>query len=95
MKKFMLLHVGFEKPTPEIMAAWGAWFKSVADKTLENVGLRAAREVTKDGVRDLPWGADSLTGYTIIEVESMEEAEALARTNPFISSIRVYELAAH
>ena len=95
MKKFMLLHVGFEKPTPQIMAAWGAWFKSVADKTLENVGLRAAREVTKDGVRDLPWGADSLTGYTIIEVESMEEAEALARTNPFISSIRVYELVEH
>lgn len=23
MKKFMLLHFGFEKPTPEIMEAWG------------------------------------------------------------------------
>ena len=23
MKRFMLLHYGFEKPTPEIMAAWG------------------------------------------------------------------------
>ncbi|MBK8840828.1 MAG: hypothetical protein IPO30_19740 [Hyphomonadaceae bacterium] len=30
MKRFMLLHVGFEKPTPEIMAAWGKWFERVA-----------------------------------------------------------------
>ena len=27
MKKFVLLHYGFEKPTPEIMAAWGKWFE--------------------------------------------------------------------
>jgi hypothetical protein len=28
VKKFVLLHYGFEKPTPEIMAAWGKWFES-------------------------------------------------------------------
>ena len=28
MKKFVLLHYGFEKPTPEIMAAWGKWFEA-------------------------------------------------------------------
>ena len=33
MKRFMLLHFGFEKPTPEIMAAWDKWFEAVADKT--------------------------------------------------------------
>ncbi len=27
MKKFVLLHCGFEKPTPEIMAARGKWFE--------------------------------------------------------------------
>ena len=26
MKKFMLLHYGFETPTPEIMGAWEKWF---------------------------------------------------------------------
>ena len=33
VKKFLLLHYGFERPTPEIMEAWGTWFESVADRT--------------------------------------------------------------
>ena len=44
MKRFMLLHVGFETPTPEIMAAWNKWFESVADQTVEHGGLRDGRE---------------------------------------------------
>jgi hypothetical protein len=86
----MLLHFGFEKPTPEIMADWRKWFASVADRTVENVGLRAAREISRAGTRDLPMGPDSITGCTIII-----EAERLARSNPFISSIRIYEMAGH
>ena len=35
---------------------------------------------------------DCITGYNVIEAESMDEAEKLAQTNPFISSIRIYEL---
>ena len=45
----MLLHYGFETPTPEIMAAWGSWFESIADAQV-------------------------------------------AQGNPFIDSIRIYEL---
>ena len=37
MKKFMFLHFGFEKPTPEIMEAWMAWFESIADKQVDPV----------------------------------------------------------
>ena len=54
MKKFMLLHVGFEKPTPEIMAAWGKWFESVADKTVDQGGFAGAREISKGGTEDPP-----------------------------------------
>ncbi len=36
MTRYMLLHFGFEKPTPEIMEAWKTWFGSVADRTVEN-----------------------------------------------------------
>ena len=93
MKRFMLLHFGFEKPTPEIMDAWGKWFESVADKTEDNGGFHgAAREISRDGDRDLPMGMDSITGYSIIRAESLEEAEQIARDNPFIASIRVYEI---
>ena len=89
----MLLHFGFEKPTPEIMEAWEKWFELVADKSVENGGFHGgAREVSHDGTRDLPMAADSITGYSIINAESIDEAEQIARENPFIASIRVYEI---
>lgn len=92
MKKFVLLHYGFEKPTPEIMKAWGDWFESVADRTVDNGGFSGGREISASGTKDLPWGMESITGYTVIEAESLEEAEKIARDNPFIASIRVYEV---
>ena len=95
MKRFMLMHIGFEKPTPDIMAAWGKWFTSVADHTVENAGLRNGREIKREGASALPMGPDALTGYTILSAESIEDAERLAAGNPFISSIRIYEIATH
>ncbi len=93
MKKYMLLHFGFEKPTPEIMAAWGSWFESIADKSVENGGFHGgAREISRDGSKDLPMAMDSITGYSIINAESLDEAEKIAQGNPFIASIRVYEI---
>jgi hypothetical protein len=92
MKRFMLLHVGFDKPTPE---AWGAGFNTVGKHTVENAGLRNGREISRDGVKDLPMGLDALIGYTIVNAESIADAEHLAEGNPFISSIRIYEIASH
>lgn len=95
MKRFMLLHFGFEKPTPEVMEAWGEWFQATADKTLDMGGFRGGREVSHGGARDLPMGAESITGYSIVHAESLEEAEAMAAENPFIASIRIYEIMEH
>ncbi len=93
MKKFMLLSFGFEKPTPEIMAAWGKWFESIADKTVDQGGhFSGGLEISHSGTKDLPLGMDSITGYTVINAESLDDAEKIARENPFITSIRVYEL---
>ena len=55
MKKFVLLHHGYEEPTQEVM------------------------------------GADAMTGYSIINAEDMDEAEAIAQGCPIVASIRVYE----
>jgi hypothetical protein len=94
MKRFMFLHYGFEKPTPEIMRAWGVWFESVADKTVDGGShFVGGREVTRDGTKDLPLAADSITGYTVLSAETLDEATRMAQANPFIASIRVYEMA--
>ncbi len=95
MKRFMLLHFGFKPPTPEIMAAWEKWFQSVADKTVEHGGFRGGREISQSGTKDLPMGSDSITGYSIITAESLDEAEEIAKGNPFIAGIRIYEVMAH
>ena len=95
MKRFMLLHVGFEQPTPEIMAAWGRWFEAVADRSVQHGGLRDGREISHSGTSALAMGLDAITGYSIINAESLDEAEQIAQANPFIASIRVYEIAEH
>jgi hypothetical protein len=92
MKKYLLLHFGFENPTEEIMGAWNKWFESIKDRTIDMAGFSGGREISHAGIKELPWDRDSITSYNIIEAESMDEAEKIAKTNPFIASIRIYEL---
>ncbi len=92
MKKYLFLHYGFEKPTPEIMAAWGKWFESMKDNTIDNLGLSGGREISRAGTKELPLGPESITGISIISAGSLDEAEKMAKSNPYISSIRVYEV---
>ena len=92
MKKFLLLHYGFEQPTPDIMEKWNKWFESINDKMIDQGGFNGGREISKSGTKDLDWGMESITGYNIVVAESLEEAEQLAQSNPYISSIRVYEI---
>ena len=93
MKKYMLLSYGFEKPTPEIMDAWGKWFEATAAKTVESGGFHGgALEISKSGTKALSMDMDAITGYVIINAESLDEAEEIAAANPFIASIRVYEI---
>jgi hypothetical protein len=93
VKKFVFLHYGFEKPTPEIMSAWGKWFESMKDDIIDMGGhFRAGREISKAGTKDLPLGPQSITGFTIVSADSLDDAEKMAQSNPYISSIRVYEV---
>ena len=93
MKKFVLLHYGFERPTAEIMTAWGKWFESMKDRITDMGGhFSSGREISKAGTRDLPLGPEFITGFTIVSAESLDDAERIAQSNPFISSIRVYEV---
>jgi hypothetical protein len=75
-----------------MMAAWHAWFASIAKALIGQGGFSGGREISTAGTRDLTWGLDSITGYNIIEAEDMDAAEKLAQGNPFITAIRIYEL---
>ena len=92
VKNYLLLHYGFEKPTPEIMAAWGKWFESIAEKTVDGGHFPGGREISHAGTKELPLAKDSITGYSIVRAESLDEAEKIARACPFIASTRVYEI---
>ena len=50
------------------------------------------REISDAGTKDLPLGMESITGYTIINADSLDAAEKIAQGNPYIASIRVYEI---
>ena len=92
MKKFVFLHYGFETPTPEIMEAWGKWFESISDKMVDQgTSFSQGREISLAGTKDLPLGLESITGFNIIQAEDLNEAEKIAQSCPFITSIRVYE----
>ena len=95
MKRFVLVQIGFEMPTPEMMEQWEAWFRSIADITVENVGLVPAVEVTREGTRELPFDLTAVTGYTVIEVESRDQAIEIAQSCPFITGVGVYEVRSH
>lgn len=92
VKRFLMLHYGFKKPTPEVMGAWNKWFESIADSQVERGHFPGGRELSHSGTKDLPFGPDSTTGYTIITAEDLDAAEKTARECPVVASTRVYEV---
>lgn len=95
MSKFLILHYGFEKPDAEAMAKWMQWFESIADCQVGKGHLPGGREITEGGVEDLPFGKDSMTGYTMIEAADLDEAEAIAARCPIVAATRVYSIQTH
>ena len=92
MKKFVFLHYGYETPTQEIMDAWSNWFASLGDKIVD-IGspFGPGREITHAGTKELPHDMGAITGYTIINAESIDDAVKIAQDCPIITSVRVYE----
>lgn len=92
MKKFVFLYYGFETPTQEIKDAWSNWFASIGDKIVDSGNpFGAGREITRSGSKELPLDGGAITGYSIINAESIDEAEEIAKGCPMITSVRVYE----
>ncbi|MDX1420989.1 MAG: YciI family protein [Rubricoccaceae bacterium] len=93
MNDYLLLHIGFEPPSPEVMAEWEAWFASVSDREMDRGHLPRGWEMGAGGeVRALPLSADSLTGFTLIQAADLDEAKAVAAACPAVLATRVYEI---
>jgi hypothetical protein len=89
---YLILHYGFVKPTPEEMGVWNRWFESIADRQSDMAHLPGGREISRTGTKDLPFTRDSITGYTMIKAENLDEAESIAQECPIVDSTRVYEI---
>ena len=92
MKNYLILHYGFEMPSEEDMAKWNAWFASIADVQVGQNGLMNGNQISVDGVKELPFGKESLTGYTLIQATSLEAATEIAKKCPIVLNTQVYEV---
>jgi hypothetical protein len=104
MSKFILVYRGPATPMDDMteeqgaeqMAAWNKWIEQVGS-ALVDVGLPFGNRVTvtDDGSSGAP--AD-LSGYSIVETGSLDDAKALVADHPFLSegkgrfAIDVFEL---
>ena len=92
MKKFILLYVGSVQPSQEVMDGWIKWFELLGDRVVDSGNpFGEGKEISKTGSKTLPQDNEAIAGYTIINAQSMEEVEKLAKDCPIVTSVRVYE----
>ena len=85
-----------EEQAGEVMAKWGAWMGAVAS-ALVDVGAPFGEgiSVVDDGSTASPV---SLSGYSIVEADSLSEARNLANGHPYLSegagnfAIEIFEM---
>ena len=92
MPKFVLAYHGggmaeTEEEQAEVMAAWGAWMEGLGS-ALKDPGnpAGATKTIRSDGSVIDGGGANPVTGYSIIEADSLDHAVSLAKDNPIFDS---------
>jgi hypothetical protein len=104
MKKFILLYKGpvtpMENMTKEqgekVMAGWDRWMQKVGSSMIDiGAPMANGKAVVDNGTTGSP---TELSGYSLIQAESMDEALKLVEDHPFLSdktgefSVEVFEL---
>ncbi|NKB37471.1 MAG: hypothetical protein GKR93_09930 [Gammaproteobacteria bacterium] len=100
MAQFIMTYLGGEKPaTPEAgkahFARYKEWLSSLGDAVVSPANpLKDTTTINPDGSVSAG-GTTSMSGYTIIEAESLDTALAMAKSCPFLDingSLEVSEL---
>ena len=100
MAQYIITHLGGNQPSSteegkQHFAKYKEWLSSLGDSAVSPANpFRDTRTVNSDGTVTTG-STTSMSGYTIIEVESMEAALAIAKACPFLDiggSLEVSEL---
>lgn len=91
MQKFLYAYHGGGAPETQeegerVMKAWMDWMGSMGDALVDGgnpVGMSST--LTKDGLKD-GGGANPLSGYTVVQAESLEAAAEMARGCPIFEA---------
>lgn len=76
-----------------VMAEWEAWGRKVGDRMVDfGAPVEGGKRVTPDGVSD---SDRQVSGYTLLEAESFEEALDLARNHPHLAMPGGCEIEVH
>ena len=101
MAKYLLAYHGGSMPETkeaqdQVMAAWGVWFGQLGSALVDGgLPTRSATTINADGSVSAGGGANPVTGYSIINVDSTEGAIAAAKMCPILgagASIEIDEL---
>ena len=75
-----------EEEMASVMEAWGAWFGSMGDALLDGGNpTGAAKTVAADGSVSDGGGANAVTGYSLINADSLDAAIAIAKGCPVLA----------
>jgi len=100
MAKYIIVYLGGDQPSSaeegkQHFAKYKQWLSSLGDSAVSPANpLKNTSTVNSDGNVTIG-GTTSMSGYTVIEVESMETALEIAKACPFLEiggSLEVSEL---
>lgn len=92
MTKYILAYHGGGTPaTPEegakVMEAWNNWYGAISDKLADGgSAFGKSMTVNSDGSISQGGGANPLSGYTVINADSYDAANAIARGSPILAA---------
>ncbi len=79
-------------PSPEVHAAWGAWFGSIGEQLVDGGNpFGGGVRVTSEGTEQLTPEMHPAGGYTIVNAADLEGAIALLDGCPIPSGVRIHE----
>ncbi|HYN18820.1 MAG TPA: hypothetical protein VEY96_12110 [Actinomycetes bacterium] len=99
MTNYVLLYKGGGVPATEeeqqqVLAAWNGWFEKVGQAMVDGGNpFGPSKSVATDGTAS-DGGASGMTGYSIVQADSLDAAPELGRSCPILASggaVEVYE----